>query len=104
MRVETLLNVERGSRFWKYEPGAALVQGPTVEIPDSTPPDEVLDFVWRVGNRMDQFVLWPGNVRSLSVGDVIVLPGEGGWAVESLGFKRVNSVHLYKSRVAGRKS
>lgn len=102
MRVETLLNVEYGSRFWAYKPGAALVPGPTVDVPELDPDADVLDFVWVVGNRMDPSIVWPPTTRSLSVGDVVVVPGDGAYAVANIGWERVSPRDLYLSRLAGR--
>jgi hypothetical protein len=106
MRIKTYLN-EGPGMFWKYQPGDRLAAGPTVTLADTTPADfpgltpeqidfEVADRVWIVGNKQvadHAGDWWPRTVRSLSVGDVLII-GEAAYAVASVGFEPVERFAL----------
>jgi len=104
--VRTLINHGEG-RFDKYQPGDLLIPALTLilDVDDEARPDrlvpssrsfdsmchEALDRAWAVGNRMgrdDAQQEWPRDVRSLSVGDVLII-GENAWAVAGFGFEAI---------------
>lgn len=85
-----LLNDARGHAFAPYTedaPLTAVLASWTVEADDT---ESALDAMWRVGNRQEQDAteaLWPRTVRSLCVGDVVVVrdPITGGTSWHAVG-------------------
>ena len=107
MKAQTYLNEGEG-RFWRYTRDDLLVTGPEVEIPDDAVRElgetTVAEAIWAVGNRVGADVSgveWPSNVRSLSVGDVMVV-GEAAFAVDHFGVKPITSEDLQHSLEHGR--
>ena len=99
MNVRALLN-EGPGMFWRYQPGDRLVEGPTVALSSSAiaaavaglsaeqRDHAIADMVWPIGNKMEPDAIgnsWPPEVRSLSVGDVLII-GEAAYAVEPAGW------------------
>jgi hypothetical protein len=73
IEIRAFINDGEG-RFLDFEAGDRLATGPVLALPD-TSDQEALDAAWLAGNRMDADRPWPATVRSLSVGDVLVLRG-----------------------------
>ena len=104
MRIKTYLN-EGPGMFWKYQPGDKLVAGPDLDLTGRIDvagltgqqvEEAIAEAVFAIGNRMGTDVngkAWPRNVRSISVGDVVVI-GESAWACESIGFKQIERFAL----------
>lgn len=99
--ITTYLNDGPG-RFFAYEPGDRLYQGPTltVDVPDSPEWMGALDAAWAIGNRMGVDANgqeWPSYVRSLSAGDVLTIRIFAGgpvlaWGVAHFGFDAIGQV------------
>jgi hypothetical protein len=82
-----------------YTPNQPLAADPRTEVAIEADTDmDALNAVWAVGNRMSTDVdgkSWSSNVRSLSVGDVVVLtPSQPGtptaWKVDPIGFSQID--------------
>jgi hypothetical protein len=100
VEIRAFINDGEG-RFFDFEPGDRLVPGPVLALPDTG--DQVaLDAAWVAGNRMDLEHPWPASVRSLSVGDVLVLRGGlGGPAARAYAVARFGFAALDPAAVVG---
>lgn len=99
--VKTLINDGPG-RFFGYEPGDALTPGPVIHLDVAVSPGDltlevaVAEAAFSVGNRMAADAWgqqWPADVRSMSVGDVVII-GEVALSCEGAGWKPVDAFHL----------
>lgn len=102
--IGTFLNDGDG-RFWGYEESDRLVAGPALDV-EADSLDEALDIAWRIGNRMYGSFSWPSNVRSLSVGDVLLILDSPmvAYAIESVGFKATSAEAVLRSVAYGKVS
>jgi hypothetical protein len=97
-RIKTYIN-EGPGMFWKYQPGDRLVAGPDLDLGAATEgrdEETIAEMVYAIGNRMGLDAngkAWPRTVRSLSVGDVVVI-GESAWAVAMAGFEQIERFAL----------
>ncbi|MFD9062718.1 hypothetical protein ACFVZ3_14485 [Kitasatospora purpeofusca] len=107
--VRVLMNVTRGPHseyvnFSGYLPGHCVAEaghcgdGPLVLTVDATDPETAADRAFVIGNLQDHDVhgrTWPGDVRSVSVGDVMCVTDPTGTvhhlAVAPSGFERVDA-------------
>lgn len=81
---------EGPGRFFAFAPGDTLVHAGTYTF-EAESPEAALNLIWEVGNRMAvdaNGTEWPPTVRSLSVGDVLVV-GDDVWSVAPVGFDPV---------------
>lgn len=95
--VHTFLNLGAGI-FVRFLDDDALMAGPVVEIA-ATDAADVLDATYVVGNRMGADAhgrSWPSQVRSLSVGDVLVVEGSA-FVVAPIGFEPVDVARVERA-------
>ncbi len=102
--IGTFLNDGDG-RFFRYEDTDRLVPGPALDV-EADGLDEALDIAWRIGNRMHPSFPWPSNVRSLSVGDVLLILDSPmvGYAVADAGFTALSADAVLRSVAYGKVS
>jgi hypothetical protein len=89
--VHTFLNLGAGI-FSDFLADDALMAGPDLAI-DATDPTDALHETYAVGNRVGGDARgrsWPSQVRSLSVGDVLVVE-EAAFVVAPIGFTPVDA-------------
>lgn len=92
VEVTAYINVD--SDYWTpWEPGKRLATDPALTMTvNAKDPMEAAMRMWVIGNRMDEDAAgrtWPSGVRSLSIGDVVVI-GETALAVAHVGWKPVS--------------
>lgn len=96
--IRTYVN-EGPGMMWKYEAGDKLVAGPVLELPASSDDLALAEDVWTIGNRMGADAngqRWPSTVRSLSMGDVIVI-GETAYTAVTVGWEPIETDALVAS-------
>src|SRR4030095_11987452 len=96
LQVKTFVNDGPG-RFFGYEPGDLLIEGPVLTVAVDTAPSEIevvtAEAAFVIGNRMAAGLngpQWPSNVRSMSVGDVVII-GEVALSCEGAGWKVIDN-------------
>lgn len=112
MKVRALMNDGDG-RFFEYEPTDLLRVGPTLEI-DAPDINTALGRAWEIGNRMgkdEDGQGWPSSVRSLSVGDALVVEptpalkvgpdSVQAYVVEHVGFHPIEAATVLASLAFG---
>lgn len=95
--VHTFLNLGAGL-FSRLLADDALMTGPVLAI-DAADPTDALYGAYAVGNRMEADAhgrSWPSQVRSLSVGDVLVVEG-AAFVVAPVGFTPIDAKQVSRA-------
>lgn len=83
-------NVAYGDALWKFDVAtSALRYAHCVEVEDDINVDVVLERAFRAANRVDGSAIEqvPDGVRSLSMGDVVLVPGRGWHSCQMVGWR-----------------
>jgi hypothetical protein len=93
-QIEVTAYVNVDSDYWAtWEPGMRLATDAELTmVVNAEDPLQAANEIWVIGNRQGKDEAgrtWPSGVRSLSVGDVVVV-GETALAVERYGWKQVS--------------
>ena len=99
--VVALLNVGAGA-LRAFCPSDALQEGPTLRI-EAAGPEAALEAAYSVGNRIGADAAgrhWPAQVRSLSMGDLLLVDG-APFSVAALGFDPVRPADLAAAQATG---
>lgn len=90
-----------------FEPGDALVVAPTINVRDNDDAIAMLEDVWMIGNRMatdEHGQAWPSNVRSMSVGDVVVLEDGRAFTVDMIGWNQIGLFDAIRGTARGERA
>jgi hypothetical protein len=96
--VQTYINMGPGA-FYGYRDGLDLLEPGPVVSAEGEDENIIAEHVFAIGNRMEADLdgqQWPSQVRSISVGDVIVI-GETAMACESMGWRFVMDTNAITS-------
>lgn len=103
MKAIVLMNDGEG-RFDKFAPTDKLVVGGQVEIAHADTIEAMLENVAEIANRMapdNDGNEWPSNVRSLSVGDVVIVGGYGAFVVDPFGWDGIDMFDVVNAIATG---
>lgn len=86
-------NVAYGDALWKFDGAtSALRYAHCVEVEDDADVNVVLERAFRAANRVDGSAIEqiPDGVRSLSMGDVVLVAGRGWHSCQMIGWEPVS--------------
>lgn len=97
-----LMNDTHGSRFFAFHDGDDMYYGGTITV-EADNVNDAMNAAYAVGNRMQPDANgndWPHIIRSLSVGDVLVLgsatagDNPAAWSVADFGFVALDFIRI----------